>query len=192
MEETNRLSSQLLGHQSSSSSTFEAVSREANHHLKSLLATTAEFLSGGILEDVPTGETPKKRVWNVQQSWERTEPREVLIRAFREKTANGGLPSPTETTATIEETDAVSIGRTESVASLPSMDSAVSLPSMPIIEAQVTEVVHALASSQLGKGKKGVGKGFGYGGRDEKERPQVAPLGEHGGNIPRPRVIGRR
>jgi kinesin family protein 11 len=57
--------------------------------VKSVLASTSTFLSSGILDDVPTGITPKKKAWNVPQSWERTEPREALLEAFRRRKVSG-------------------------------------------------------------------------------------------------------
>jgi kinesin family protein 11 len=45
-----------------------------------------------MVEDVSTGVTPKKKVWNVPTSWERTEPRDVLIQALRQR-KQAGLPA---------------------------------------------------------------------------------------------------
>ena len=50
-----------------------------------MIDRTAVFLSEEIQEDVPTGVTPRKKAWNVPTSWERTEPREALIAAMKNK-----------------------------------------------------------------------------------------------------------
>lgn len=46
---------------------------------------TARFLESEIQEDVPTGTTPQKRAYKMPAGWERTEPREALIAAMRNK-----------------------------------------------------------------------------------------------------------
>ena len=60
-----------------------------------MIDRTATFLQEEIQEDVPTGVTPRKKVWNVPTTWERTEPREVLIAAMKDKS----IPTTTMTTA---------------------------------------------------------------------------------------------
>ncbi|RXK42315.1 hypothetical protein M231_00305 [Tremella mesenterica] len=188
--ETERLSHALLSHQASSSSTFDHTSREAQNHLQTLLQATSTFLSKGVTEDVSTGITPKKRNWHVPQTWELTEPREVLIEAFRKKTQSALTSSTGESE---EKEDGAEEKSLEEEIKIDRIDSTGSLHSFGKVELAV-ELVHPLSNSiGLGavgrKGKLGIGKedkGMGMG--REKERVNVAVLGEQGGNIPRPRV----
>jgi len=53
--------------------------------VSSLIDRTARFLDSEIQEDAPTGTTPQKRVYKMPAGWERTEPREALIAAMRNK-----------------------------------------------------------------------------------------------------------
>lgn len=49
------------------------------------MSSTANFLQSGIQEDIPTGITPRKKVWNVQAEWERTGPREAVLASWRKR-----------------------------------------------------------------------------------------------------------
>jgi len=121
---------------------------------------------------LPTGITPKKRAWNVQQHWERTEPRDVLIAALRQRAGR------IETT--VSEPEPIEIS-TE----LPSVSSTDSLDEKA---REALREVNGLSTSQLGKTGKvatvAMGKkGFGFG--VAEERPVLTVLGEGGVNIPR-------
>jgi kinesin family member 11 len=45
----------------------------------------------GTREDVPTGTTPRKRQWDFNDHWERTKPREAVLREWRQR--NGSSSS---------------------------------------------------------------------------------------------------
>jgi hypothetical protein len=121
---------------------------------------------------VPTGITPKKRVWDVQQTWERTEPRDVLIAAQRNRIGQDLPMTMLETEPEVE-------------VSLPTVSSTNSL------DEKAREVNgNGLSASQMGRKKMGTApvvmakKGFGFAGVVE-ERPVLTVLGEGGVNVPR-------
>ncbi|KAK4687098.1 kinesin family member 11, partial [Tremellales sp. Uapishka_1] len=86
-ENIHTISSSLLASHASSSTTFQTTFANSQASLTSILEKTSHFLSEGLLEDSPTGSTPRKRNWNVPTSWERTEPRQVLLELHRKKKA---------------------------------------------------------------------------------------------------------
>jgi kinesin family protein 11 len=154
---------------------FDQTYAESSKSVKSVLASTSSFLQSGIMEDVPTGITPKKKSWNVPVSWERTEPREALLEAFRRKKEAG---------------DDTPVGEVEEPTSLPTVASTDSIPSVASHSS-----ISSLGVSQMPvqmKVRKPSG-GYGPGKLDsvptamgkEKERIMV-PLGEAGENIPVP------
>lgn len=166
---------------SSSSERFDATYAESSKHVKSVLASTSTFLSSGISEDVPTGITPKKKNWNVPQAWDRTEPREALLEAFRRRQASA--PSPqgeTRLSPEIAEIDAVPASAEEVITAIPTVRSSESLASAR------SDTAPNLATSQIRR--KLVGKGL-NGEVGKKDERVVVPLGEAGGNIPIPRRI---
>lgn len=79
------LTSTLLTSQSSSSATFSQAYSATESNLNSIMSSTADFLKSGIQEDIPTGITPRKKVWNVQAEWERTGPREAVLASWRKR-----------------------------------------------------------------------------------------------------------
>jgi kinesin family protein 11 len=147
--------------------------------------------------------TPKKRVWNVQQTWERTEPREVLLDSFRRRKNEGGsLHDDVEATEStgrdeVEDRSTTPVSEGSPPETIPLNKSLESLPSITQrVEVEAIIAPNPLATSQLrmkSKPKDGFGFGFGAAGKGEKalvveerrERERVVPLGEGGGNIPR-------
>jgi hypothetical protein len=145
---------------------FDQTYAESSKNVKSVLASTSTFLSSGILDDVPTGITPKKKTWNVPQSWERTEPREALLEAFRRRkvdsddieTETNSIPSSPEDLPTVA-----------SVESIPSVTS------LPV--SKMRKPTGKMEKLDLSGGV--------------KEERVVVPLGETLGNIPVPRRVRR-
>lgn len=132
------------------------------------------------MDDVPTGITPKKKTWNVPQTWERTEPREALLEAFRRRREEGDVPSPA-----MEEP--LALPTVASVESIPSIGSQASLSSLGLGVSQTQMQMPT-------KVRKPSGNATGYSKLDggilaatgkDKDRV-VIPLGEAGGNIPVP------
>lgn len=78
--------------QSSSSATFSEAYSATESNLNSIISSTADFLQSGIQEDIPTGITPRKKVWNVQAEWERTGPREAVLASWRKRQEAVGQP----------------------------------------------------------------------------------------------------
>lgn len=156
---------------SSSSETFNSTYAESSRTVKSLLSSTSTFLSTGIHDDVPTGITPKKKNWNVPSDWERTEPREALLEAFRRKRHMDpeSPPDAAEVNADAEE-EAVVI---PAVRSTDSLVSASSTPSGPLTKTTTTTTGKVIGGGDLALGK--------------MDKRVVVPLGENGGNIPVPR-----
>jgi kinesin family protein 11 len=133
------------------------------------------------MDDVPTGITPKKKTWNVHQSWERTEPREALLEAFRRRKVD-------ESDREVESTPSSPEDVLPTVASIESIPSVTSTLPMPISTGQI------LANSQIRMKKPAHSKldklDAGLGIKEERDRDRdrvVVPLGETGGNIPVPR-----
>jgi kinesin family protein 11 len=147
---------------------FDQTYAESSKSVKSVLASTSTFLSSGILDDVPTGITPKKKTWNVPQSWERTEPREALLEAFRrrkvdsddiEETGTSPIPSSPE----------------EELPKVASVESIPSVTSLPVIK--MRKPTGKMEKLDLSGGA--------------KEERVVVPLGESLENIPVPRRVRR-
>jgi hypothetical protein len=171
----------------------------AGKSLDGIVASTSTFLAAGIREDMPTGETPRKKAWNVPASWERTGPRQVLIDGFRRRKA-GGIdevgPGETEVEQPRAEPELES-----SVGSNAKMGDSV-LPSHPSIEVEVVQPAVVLSASQIRAPAIAIGKlGMGMGmtrkmsdkGDKERERERertekvvLSVLGEGvGSNVPR-------
>lgn len=160
----------------SCSERFDQTYAECSKSVKSVLASTSTFLASGIADDVPTGITPKKKSWNVPQSWERTEPREALLEAFRRRKEEPAVVEDLESSTLPQGLPAVA-----SVESIPSVGSHTS--------------VNSLATSQMRMKKPNGGKGYGSkldmgsGMKEDRDMNMdrvVIPLGEAGGNIPVP------
>jgi kinesin family protein 11 len=148
---------------------------ESSKSVKSVLASTSTFLSSGILDDIPTGITPKKKTWNVPQSWERTEPREALLEAFRRRKVSE------EHDYDHEEPQESSSAPPSPVEVLPTFASVESIPS-------VTSLPVSKMKKPTGKLDKLPSAGNGEGVKEERV---VIPLGESLGNIPAPRRVRR-
>ncbi|CAD6590162.1 MAG: kinesin motor protein cin8, partial [Tremellales sp. Tagirdzhanova-0007] len=184
------LSATLLKSHASSSEAFNEIHSTATSSLTSLIDRTDSFLVKGIQEDLPTGITPRKRVWNVDSSWERTEPRDVLLASLRQR-ANRieHFVSPVSP-------ESESIEQSELPAGLPRANS-----TEHVGEFERSREVNELVSSQMGKGGKVVPvavpvsvavpvllgkKGFGFSGVGvAQDRPALTVLGEGGANVPR-------
>lgn len=161
----------------SSTATFDAIYAESSKSVKSVLATTSNFIASGILDDVPTGVTPKKKNWNVHQSWERTEPRDVLLDSYRRRRQDGdedGRDQEAERASSPVETEAQTP------------------PALEIVDVVEVAVADPLATSQMRvkmRAKDGFGFAAGAGKLEkekrEREQRELIPLGEAGGNIPR-------
>lgn len=176
----------ILQEQSASQAVTKAHS-STTQSLDALVQSTGVFLATGISEDVPTGITPKKKVWNVTQSWERTEPRERIIAQLRER--QGGTPaiisfSPVETeghdTLPLSESMAsVAESNGTSESSPPVM--AQPLSGLPTPNAVSASQMKAQSRSKLAMLAGGVKTAAVL----VEEKRQVAPLGEGGINVPR-------
>lgn len=141
------------------------------------MSSTSAFLTSGIHEDVPTGITPKKKNWDVQQTWERTGPREALLEAFRRRReVSGSDQAPVEIDNEI-------IIEPEVEAVIPTIQSSESL-----ISVGSEDTVSSLGKSQLRR--KVVGKTIAMDPTLKAERVMV-PLGESRGNIPVSRKVKR-
>ena len=188
---SNPYSNRLTDRQhASSSEAFNEIHSTATSSLTSLIDRTDSFLVKGIQEDLPTGITPRKRVWNVDSSWERTEPRDVLLASLRQR-ANRieHFVSPVSP-------ESESIEQSELPAGLPRANS-----TEHVGEFERSREVNELVSSQMGKGGKVVPvavpvsvavpvllgkKGFGFSGVGvAQDRPALTVLGEGGANVPR-------
>lgn len=62
---------------------IEKHSNNTTSKLASLHQTTRSLLDQGTREDVPTGMTPRKRVWGYVDQWELTKSRDVILQSRR-------------------------------------------------------------------------------------------------------------
>ncbi|KAG8935815.1 hypothetical protein FRC00_010271 [Tulasnella sp. 408] len=69
--------------------------------------TAAKLSVEGTREDVSTGATPRKRTWDVVESWERTKGREEVLREWKQRQARQERhrPAPALSAATAIDTD---------------------------------------------------------------------------------------
>jgi hypothetical protein len=115
---------------------------------------------------VKTGETPKKRAFNVVEGWERTKPRELLVESFRRRKAgqNDVETSPSE------DSEQVLSQSSSTISTLPSDDTP---PSSGAPEAPPYADQQILPSLGKSISKKGVARK-----PIREERPAVTILGE--------------
>lgn len=65
------------------SDTIEKHSNNTSSRLVSLHQTARSLLDQGTREDVPTGMTPRKRVWEYADQWELTKSRDAILQSRR-------------------------------------------------------------------------------------------------------------
>ncbi|KAI9446436.1 kinesin-domain-containing protein [Lactarius indigo] len=59
--------------------------KSASEHLASMRKTTDSLIDQGTREDLPTGNTPRKRVWQYTDDWELTKDRDTVIQLWKRK-----------------------------------------------------------------------------------------------------------
>ncbi|KAH9063416.1 kinesin-domain-containing protein [Lactarius vividus] len=59
--------------------------KSASEHLASMRKTTDSLIDQGTQEDTPTGNTPRKRVWQYTDDWELTKDRDTVIQLWKRK-----------------------------------------------------------------------------------------------------------
>jgi len=160
------------------SKSFDKSHAHATTSLVSLIDRTAHFLHEEIQEDVPTGVTPRKKVWDVPTNWERTEPREALIAAMRR-----GQPSSLSTSSSSAEMPVMEISPVDDISDHGDMIGRRS----PSVGSDTENHIVALppvglSTSQM-KAPKKVDLA-GIKGKREEGRGMI-PLTEGGANIPR-------
>lgn len=201
------LTSTLLTSQSSSSATFSQAYSATESNLNSIMSSTANFLQSGIQEDIPTGITPRKKVWNVQAEWERTGPREAVLASWRKRQESARQPenemgleiTNDEAREAADEVLGNGLSLTES---LPSREDTITIMSRTSSrEPTPTDIPPPLliSSTRTSSGqtiptrskltKSTTGKKLDNEIADES-RPAVTVLGEGGVNLPR--RVGRR
>ncbi|OJA08139.1 hypothetical protein AZE42_04154 [Rhizopogon vesiculosus] len=76
--------------------TIEKHSNNTSSRLASLHQTTRSLLDQGTREDIPTGMTPRKRVWEYVDQWELTKSRDAILQSRRrgEPTRRASDPLP--------------------------------------------------------------------------------------------------
>ncbi|KAG8990644.1 kinesin motor protein cin8 [Tulasnella sp. 427] len=62
---------------------------------------TAKLAVEGTREDVPTGATPRKRTWDVVETWDRTKSREDVLREWKDRQARTGRQAAVQLTDTV-------------------------------------------------------------------------------------------
>lgn len=81
------------------SNTAELYHKAVSGELNTLQDMTRSLVDQGTREDVPTGMTPRKRVWEYVDKWELTKNRDALLQSWRQghSTANSNATSVPET-----------------------------------------------------------------------------------------------
>ena len=196
-----------MSQHATTSKSFDKHQAATTTSLSSMVDRTAHFLESEIQSDVPTGVTPRKKAWNVQTTWERTEPRDVLIAAMRARRdgrgGDDGSVSPGSIhpgTGTGEESVPKSPGSTTSLAGEETQEtsgvsttlgSANSTHSVIAVQGPANGVAPSasLSTSQIRAPRSrlpsGAQIGKKMGGEDERPKVALAVLGEGGANIPR-------
>lgn len=59
--------------------------KSASEHLASMRKTTESLIDQGTREDLPTGSTPRKRIWQYTDDWELTKDRDTVIQLWKRK-----------------------------------------------------------------------------------------------------------
>lgn len=178
----------------SSSRSYSKHHISTSSKLDSILNSTANFLTAGISEDLPTGTTPKKKNWNVQTSWERTQPRDMLVEMYRMKKAagndidlGGGEEAVLQDRGGEEEEGLKPVLSTDSLQSKLNSSETVSELQQPVVAAPVVQ--SRIPSGQIRPPiKKNTSSGLGAsvnGKTRVEERVVLPPLGEAGMNLPR-------
>ncbi|KAH9079433.1 kinesin-domain-containing protein [Lactarius deliciosus] len=67
--------------------------KSASEHLASMRKTTDSLIDQGTREDTPTGNTPRKRVWQYTDDWELTKDRDTVIQLWKRKAMASNSPS---------------------------------------------------------------------------------------------------
>lgn len=159
-----------------SSTTFQSSFESSLGSLSKIKESTEKFLVDGMQEDVATGMTPRKKVWEVTTSWERTGPRQAVIDGFKRK-LEMGVVEAVSVIETKENQDQVELATNGPVIEVsPSTESLTSLGSNNGVA-----VVNGLKDKYKAMNGNGVGKLR----KEEKERPVMSVLGEGGSNVPR-------
>lgn len=82
-QDIKAVSSLVLAAHAAAAPTLDERSSRARSTVEAVRTAHAEF-TASLRQDVPTGETPRKRAWPaVEATWESTAPRDVLIERFR-------------------------------------------------------------------------------------------------------------
>lgn len=181
------------GKHAASTSTATTAHKSTKRKLDALLVSTDNFVAN-LASDEPTGDTPRKRIYDFPQSWDRTQPRNALIDQLRRAKGSElpGLGSSglSQSVSAEEDTD---VGRVSpphvSVAVRPELSRASSSASgFGLAPVSSTTSLASLASEPEAYVRKEMApprvvrrKGTL---ETEKERVQMSVLGE-GGNIPR-------
>ena len=71
--------------------------------LNTLQDTTRSLLDQGTREDVPTGMTPRKRVWEYVDKWELTKTRDALLQSYEQGQDHSIVATPMSESASLPE-----------------------------------------------------------------------------------------
>ncbi|KAK0450884.1 kinesin 2 [Armillaria borealis] len=120
--------------------TITTLKDSTNTQVSSLGSATRSLAEQGAKEDVPTGSTPRRKVWEYVDHWELTKSRDALLEAWRQNGASSvgsetflaeHLPLPEEDDIMAVDEILSSPGSPVAPASLVSSASSVSYPSIP-------------------------------------------------------------
>lgn len=67
------------------SSATSSYNSAATAHISTLRQVTESLIETGTREDNPTGNTPRKRMWQYRDEWELTKSRDVVLREWRKR-----------------------------------------------------------------------------------------------------------
>ncbi|KAI0302057.1 hypothetical protein BC826DRAFT_495445 [Russula brevipes] len=83
--ETN--ASKVTAEASKYAKSAQVYQKSASGHLSSMRKATDSVVDQGSREDLPTGSTPRKRVWQYTDNWELTQDRDAVIQGWKRRAA---------------------------------------------------------------------------------------------------------
>ncbi|KAG1756753.1 P-loop containing nucleoside triphosphate hydrolase protein [Suillus paluster] len=87
-------SGHVVSESTSLSDTMEKHSNNTASRLASLYQTARALLDQGTREDVPTGMTPRKRIWEYVDQWELTQSRDAILQSRRQEEPTRHVSEP--------------------------------------------------------------------------------------------------
>ncbi|OAX44667.1 kinesin-domain-containing protein [Rhizopogon vinicolor AM-OR11-026] len=135
-------SGRVVSESTSLADTIEKHSNNTSSRLASLHQTTRSLLDQGTREDVPTGMTPRKRVWEYVDQWELTKSRDALLQSRRR-----GEPARHDSDPLPQRPQSPAESLSEEMDSFPNVTECPDEPQTPVPSSPPTVLLSSLTSS---------------------------------------------